>query len=248
VAFLNLTHGIETLDPSMPVWAVGTKRLGLEMCRAIVLEHDPAELREEYQRVTEEYPLFSGHRPGTAWQCLSLISAGGDAHEIRRLSKAYEKTEAVKFAPATERLIDSFRCEKRRVRYARLLPQHVIDWHYDAKEALDLGFARVHIPIVTNDQVVMQLSHEERHFGLGRAWYGDFSFPHRAWNGGSEAKVHLILELVVNDFVSAFVGPGFDDPRRAACRAAALSNYEHARSLVHSSKAVVPSRASSPTV
>ena len=35
----------------------------------------------------------------------------------------------------------------------------------------------------------------------GELWYGDFSFPHRLFNGGEHSRIHLVIDLKPNDFV-----------------------------------------------
>ena len=32
----------------------------------------------------------------------------------------------------------------------------------------------------------------------GQLWYGDFTFPHRLQNAGTESRVHLVIDLMNN--------------------------------------------------
>jgi hypothetical protein len=42
----------------------------------------------------------------------------------------------------------------------------------------------------------------------GETWYLDFNLRHRVANGGPEPRVHLVLDCVVNDWVSRLLAAG----------------------------------------
>lgn len=236
---MKLTSQTKGWDPLPKPWQILTEAAKLEMARRLALTFDAETLANEYEGIAERY-TFSGHNEGTGWHSTSLISSGGDYREIRRLSGVYTKTVLLQEAPATEALLDSLPCEKKRVRYARLMPGYLLDWHYDAKEAVEFGLVRMHIPLIVNPDVRMQVSHVDCTFEPGEFWYADFSFPHRSYNGGKTPKVSIVLELVVNDYVRDLIGPGFDEPRRSGIRTQAeiTCDKSHARSMDHSGKAL----------
>ena len=130
-----------------------------------------------------------------------MISAFGEVYQSEKIIGNYEKTEVLQIAPYINNLIDSFDCEKKRVRIMELKPGEDIFWHSDADETLDAGNCRLHIPIFVNKQTFSQLSHVNYFWQPGELWYGDFSFPHRVSNRVNKSRYHLVLDLVKNDFV-----------------------------------------------
>ena len=44
--------------------------------------------------------------------------------------------------------------------------------------------------------------------GAGEAWYLDLNRPHRVENEGTVARVHLVLDLLVNDWLEEIVAAG----------------------------------------
>lgn len=202
-------------DQSRGEWQRLTHSSGLELVRKLPFTYDPVRLEAEYREVVRRYPM-SAHTAASGWRCTGLIAEGGDYREIRLKKGVYSKTELVQHTPYIESILDSMLCEKRRVRFAVLMPGYVMDWHFDRSGGEDL--VRLHVPIVTNDQAFIQVSHDTKHFKPGEVWYVDVGFPHRSHNGGTDPKVHLIMELVVNDFVRDLLGPGLDGESRNGWR------------------------------
>src|SRR5581483_5774054 len=105
-----------------------------------------------------------------------------------------------------------------RVRLMQLLPGERVLWHFDSSESIDRANARVHVPIVTNAGVRFQISHEDCRWRPGELWYGDFSFPHRLHNTGSEGRIHLVLDLKVTDVVRSLFPREFLDSVKQRAR------------------------------
>ena len=183
----------------------------------------PQLLREETERIIASFApaeQYGSHHAG-GWKTIGLVSCGGDPYEDRPLDGPYRKTPALKMSPILEALIDSFKCDKERVRLSKLEPGHNILWH-DDPDLDNNRLARLHIPVITNDKVEFQLSHEDMRWKTGELWYADFSFPHRVYNGGSEARIHLMIDLVVNDWVRSLFPSEFRAGAQARIRVKAL--------------------------
>ena len=104
------------------------------------------------------------------------------------------------------RILSRFDCAKRRVALQEIAPGCDIAWHHDGRlYGLDREIVRVHVPILTNPDVELQVSHHDCRCVPGDAWFFDNSFPHRLRNRGREARVHLVLDLEVNEFVRGLV-------------------------------------------
>ena len=71
----------------------------------------------------------------------------------------------------------------------------------DPQQGLSDGkLARVHFPVVTNENVLFENwdwkgNHPEINMKVGEAWYLDVRKPHRAVNGGTEERIHIVIDL-----------------------------------------------------
>lgn len=144
----------------------------------------------------------SNHHHDGGWRAISLIGFRGNPLATR-LDFPLERTPAMALAPTLERFIDSLPGEKRRVRLMELRPGKSILWHFDEDETIDDGgeSVRLHVPIVTSPRVKIQISHHDAAWKEGELWYGDFSFPHRLFNGGDESRVHLVIDVTRGDSI-----------------------------------------------
>lgn len=65
---------------------------------------------------------------------------------------------------------------------------------------------RIHVPIVTHDQVSFVVDGQARSLRPGETWFVDVSRPHSVVNRGETPRVHLVVDCVVNDWVRALIG------------------------------------------
>jgi hypothetical protein len=70
------------------------------------------------------------------------------------------------------------------------VPQHV-DSHYYWRTHW-----RIHIPVITNPAVTFSCGPETVHMAPGECWTFDSFRWHRVHNGGSEQRIHLVLDTV----------------------------------------------------
>ena len=178
---------------------------GIKVTHRLGLEYDAAKLQIECKRVFKEFPSASqhGHDHDGGWKAIGLVSLNGDPYEDHFYEGEYKKTPVLDLAPYMNSIIDGFPCQPRRVRLMQLLPGESIYWHFDGQESLDEEHVRLHIPITTNPGVQFQISHEDCQWMPGDLWYGDFTFPHRLYNGGEAPRVHFVIDLVIDDSVRA---------------------------------------------
>jgi quercetin dioxygenase-like cupin family protein len=73
--------------------------------------------------------------------------------------------------------------------------------HTDDGLGWEGGKVRVHVPIVTSPRVTFVVEGHEVEMAPGEVWYCDFARPHYVRNTGPEARVHLVLDFVVNDWL-----------------------------------------------
>jgi hypothetical protein len=207
-------------------WQVVSRSMGINLgCRLRASDWIDVDLiAAETKKVVTQFGLVGHARfHDGGWSAIGLISHEGNPHELMGLAGKYVKTPALTPAPYLESIIDSFQCEKGRVRLMALQPGKNIYWHYDETETIDTNVnARLHIPIITNPGVQFQICHEDQIWRAGELWYGDFSFPHRLRNGGQAERIHLVLDLKVSDYVTSLFPRSFLEQKERRRRARRL--------------------------
>jgi aspartyl/asparaginyl beta-hydroxylase (cupin superfamily) len=116
----------------------------------------------------------------------------------------YKKTAPLAQCPYFEEIVDGFQCPKERVRLLLFEPGTKILTHRDPDEAWPLGRGiRLHIPIVTHDEVYFYVAGQRIFMRPGELWHCDFSRPHRVANRGTIARVHMVIDFKMNDWLRA---------------------------------------------
>lgn len=105
-------------------------------------------------------------------------------------------------------VLNSLKCELESVRFLRLGPGDKILEHRDHKLSFEDGVARIHIPVKTSPDVEFYLDGQPVRMDAGEAWYLNFNLKHRVENNGSEERVHLVLDCVVNEWLAGFFPSG----------------------------------------
>jgi hypothetical protein len=217
-------------------WQILTRRAGLLLVHRFDTTFDVERLKAELAAVRKEYDIVPHYRGSymageEAWGAITLVGADGDPKDHRPQQTfqgraiEYIKTPALRLAPYMESIIDGFGAKTRRVRLMQLAAGTRIFWHDDGDEyGIDNRTVRLHIPIVTNDRVEVQVSHQDCRWREGELWFLDNSFTHRLRNRGTEARVHLVIDLQVDDHVRAMFPQAHHDQEsqrqklRPACR------------------------------
>lgn len=169
------------------------------------------ELRElENQRWLDHYD--KGLSAG--WKAIPLVSKHGrmDGPESQRWGdlRDFARTPVVEKLPYFGQILDAFACPQARVRILKLMPGCGIGMHRDvAEEVACFAFhqVRLHVPIITNDRVVFHVAGQRVRMQPGRLYYVNFTRKHFVRNDGDEARIHLVLDLHVNDFLRRVFPP-----------------------------------------
>ena len=136
------------------------------------------------------------------WSALPLRSINGQMENIipeYNSTGAFKDTILMEQCPYIKSILGQFDSELKAVRLLKLSPGAVIKEHTDLELCYEQGEARIHIPITTNDLVEFYLDNERIYMKPGECWYMNFNLPHRIINGGSTDRVHLVIDIVVND-------------------------------------------------
>jgi hypothetical protein len=183
---------------------------------------DPVRLRDDVMRAFAAHEATKHHKShqGGGGPSAGLNRANGPIDEIGAFAGDFTKTAAFRSTPYLEQLVDELDCEKQRVRIMELAPGADSVWQRDHE--LDRDVVRVHIPVITNRGVLMQICHEDCRWQAGELWFGDFAFPHRLRNTSRETRIHIVIDLVSNAFVRGLFPSQFE---------AARADRERARKL-----------------
>jgi hypothetical protein len=177
------------------------------------LSFDATALRRDVEAIAdaEWVPHFNTGIYEGDWSGVSLRSVGGKADTIYpdpAATDPYADTALRARCPALSAVLDRLDCELLAVRLLRLGPGAAIGEHRDYRLGYDDGEIRLHVPIVTNDAVAFVLAGEPVDMKPGETWYLDFNQPHAVANHGSEPRIHLVIDCVVNGWLSRQLGAG----------------------------------------
>ncbi|NMO18464.1 aspartyl/asparaginyl beta-hydroxylase domain-containing protein [Pyxidicoccus fallax] len=179
-----------------------------------------AELRhlEALRRVSAGYAGEANH----AWESLCLMAprqgpleGAGHRRPAGSPDEDAVPTEALARAPYLAGILEELPCPKRLVRLMSLGPGGIISEHRDEFVSFQDGLLRLHIPVVTHPDVDFFIDHQRCDWREGEFWYGDFSRPHSGHNRSQVTRVHLVMDVKVDDFVLSLFPAEFVAAQRA---------------------------------
>lgn len=115
---------------------------------------------------------------------------------------AYVDLEVLGRCPYIAEVLRTFQCPLKLVRLLKLSPGSNIKEHSDHDLSYEDGEVRVHIPVQTNPAVEFVVAGKVLPMGEGECWYINFSLPHRIHNRGATDRVHLVIDCVLNPWLS----------------------------------------------
>lgn len=157
-------------------------------------------------------PHFNTNRYEGNWTSVSLRSQSGLVNDITSFANTEHKnTKLLDRCSYFKEIMDWFECEKEAVRLLRLGPGSEIKEHVDNDTSYEDGFFRIHIPIITNDEVFFYVDKKWVPMKMGECWYANFQLPHSVENKSNEPRIHLTLDCLRNDWSDQlFAEMGFD--------------------------------------
>jgi hypothetical protein len=112
-----------------------------------------------------------------------------------------------------------------RALFARLAGHGRIDAHTDGLFSL-LKCHRIHIPVITNDQVVFTIGGEDKALAEGEMWEINNATLHAVDNHSDADRIHLIIDWVPNSTVRPEdKRPPAVIPKPAAAGSSAIPSY-----------------------
>ena len=141
------------------------------------------------------------------WRVLPLRSIDGREENVIAVHasagiREWKDTPLVEKCPYLQSVLGFFETQKNAVRLMKLDAGSVIKEHRDHELSFEEGEVRLHIPIITNPQVEFYLQEERVLMQEGQCWYLNLSLPHKVRNAGATARIHLVIDCQVNDWIT----------------------------------------------
>ncbi|RYF90235.1 MAG: aspartyl/asparaginyl beta-hydroxylase domain-containing protein [Chitinophagaceae bacterium] len=165
-----------------------------------------------------------------SWSTLQLRSVDGSLNNNTAIhagaENIFKDTPLMEKCAYIKQVVDFFKIEKTAVRLMKLNAGAVIKPHSDPGLNFEEGELRLHIPVITNDQLFFYLQEERLQMEEGTAWYMNLSLQHSVRNEGKTDRVHLVIDGIVNDWLKAY----FNEPQhfKAEMEAPAAKDYSTA--------------------
>lgn len=174
------------------------------------LRFDAAALRADLERLDADgwTPHFVPEHYDGAWTVLPLRTAANARHDVAAIYSDPAATEFVDTpllarCPALAGVLRAFECPVGSARLMKLTPGSIIRPHRDHDLAPELGRARLHVPVATNAGVDFRLNGRRVVMAEGECWFLRLSDEHAVANRGDTDRVHLVIDVVVNDWLRA---------------------------------------------
>src|SRR5215471_5240573 len=176
-----------------------------------LLERDLQALRE-VPTAPQPGPYHKGE-----WTGIALYSMGGkdSVYPSAPGMDRYQETESLRRTPYFKKILDDLQCPKEVVRLLFLPPGGHIKDHFDFHTNFQFGLLRLHIPILTHPDVAFVIDGHRMNWKAGELWYGDFSRVHSVKNKSQIIRVHMVIDVQINDFVLSLFPADFVERRRA---------------------------------
>ena len=138
------------------------------------------------------------------WSGVALRAVGGSTslYPDPAAPEPFADTDLLGACPHVAHALAQLACPLQGVRLLRLGPGAVIAEHRDYRLGFDDGEVRLHVPVVTSELVSFVLDGEPVVMDEGECWYLDLNLPHRARNDGAGSRIHLVIDCIVNEWLT----------------------------------------------
>ena len=146
------------------------------------------------------------------WSTLQLRAIKGDPNNNTanhaggsQRENTFQDTPLLAQCPYIGEVIDFFKMEKLAVRLMKLDAHATIKPHHDHDLNFEQGEVRIHIPVSTNPHLKFYLEEERLQMDEGSCWYLNLSLMHQVRNEGDTPRIHLVLDGIVNDWLTEYL-------------------------------------------
>ena len=148
------------------------------------------------QNYEGEWSVIPLRGPATATHPVMMIYSDPTCTE-------FSDTPFLKSSTYFQTVLNNLHCPLQSVRIMKLTAGSRIKEHTDHDLAAENGTARLHIPIVTNNEVDFRLNGTRVIMNEGECWYLRLSDPHSVDNKGDLDRVHMVIDAQVNTWLKS---------------------------------------------
>lgn len=167
---------------------------------------DAEKLRQEVDKLSDSVWVkhFQKLHYSGDWSAIPLRSIEGKTGSIFKLPEEFaefQDTVFLKNSPYFVEILKTFQCPLQTVRLLKLSSGAIIKEHKDVELNFESGEIRLHIPIITHEDVEFYLQDERIFLREGECWYLNVNLPHSVENKSDIDRIHLVIDAKVNDWV-----------------------------------------------
>ena len=165
---------------------------------------DAKGLKDDLDVITSEkwLPQIYKNNYDGEWTSVALISKSGtnDTFAYGSICTEHKETDMLKNCTYFRAILDTLKCPLISARLLKLHAHSEIKPHTDYRLGYEDDNFRIHIPIITNDQVEFIIDGEKLSMLPGECWYTNVNFLHSVVNKGNQDRVHLVVDCERNDW------------------------------------------------
>jgi hypothetical protein len=200
---------METVAPSIPLLNIeSTLVYPIDGIKIDVnrLQQDLRTMEESFWIPQDRY----ARQPITHWHGVALYSVNGDSEDLRCADRlpVHRTPAGEKCSYICNELLPQFGAPWLRVVFYRLKGGTKIGRHRDLSENRMIpGVVRIHIPVITNDRIVMYVDDKPYRFDPGTAWYFDATAFHSVENNSDQDRIHLVADFKLSAELNRVLKP-----------------------------------------
>jgi len=175
-----------------------------------VLEIQPDIMRnitDEIRRADIPYKALYADFQSGGWHTALLYTPDADKSDGTVRDGIASPTPLAQSLPITQRFLEELGLDFFTVRIACNDPD---TWLWEHRDYVELdeekARLRLHVPLVTNPDAIMQFSHCTVHMAAGWIWKLDPTVSHAISNTGTHSRTHLILDCYKNQTLRKMLG------------------------------------------
>ncbi len=192
----------------------------MQVAARLARTYDPVRLRRDLDSLAgvPDHAQPGPYHDGS-WRGIALCALGGRADCLVAGGLGdwrFRPTAALGRTPYLRSVLADLPCPKRAVRILSLGAGGRVEEHDDPELGFPTGFIRLHVPIVTHQDVELVIGGERCDWRPGELWWADFSVRHHVTNRSVESRVHLVIDAWLEPGLEALFPAAVVRERRAA--------------------------------